>query len=134
MFEQKVRQLALDVKRLPSIYRSSACKMESYEVIVNNNNEAVILFYRKDLSSTRYTKRYVYDVMSTINSWEILKKAIKVVLNDNLESEEIHRHNYKSNPCIQNALKSYFIYEPAHVEGFTNGNIMRYTQVHPYDD
>lgn len=126
--------LADSAMRLPEVYRSDAVKRKSYEVILNDESEIVTLFYRGDMSNLDYTKHTVYDVMSTIDSWGGLKRAIRAILKDDSMSYGEYRALNDREPSLGNHLRRHFKYEPVHVDGLVDGDVMRYTIIEPYDD
>lgn len=128
-----IERLASDVRAYDSaIMQDLSPKI--YDYVIDGETHQLVVYYREELSQRNYTRRYTYDVLSTIDTWGKLRKAIIDCLRfEGIDSGTYH-HRYKMNPTFENYLQPYYTYEVAHIEGLEDGTVYRFTEIYPYDD
>ena len=128
-----IEQLASDVRAYDAAVMQDLTP-EIYDYDIDGENHLLVVYFREELSQRDYTRRYTYDVLSTIDCWGKLRRAIVDCLNfKGMYSGEYKLLN-RRNPSFENYLKPYYTYDPVHVDGLQDGTVYRFTEIYPYDD
>ena len=128
-----IEQLASDVRAYDkAIMQDLSPKI--YDYVIDGENHLVVVYFREELSQRDYTRRYTYDVLSTIETWGALRRAIIDCLNFKGIDSGFYHYQYKKNPCFENYLKPYYTFDSVHVDGLEDGAVYRFTEIYPYDD
>lgn len=104
---------------------NSQIKPEIYDL----DGKLYIIFYRRDLSNSRYTKHKIYDVLTQEDNWSKCQKGIAECLEDTSISIGEYKTLNKTQPSMSNYLKKYH-----KMENVEDTDVMRYTIIEPYDD
>lgn len=104
---------------------NSQIKPEIYDL----NGKLYIIFYRRDLSNSRYTKHKIYDVLTQEDNWHNCQKGIAECLEDTSITIGEYKMLNNTQPSMSNYLKKYH-----KMENVEDTDVMRYTIIEPYDD
>lgn len=85
--------------------------------------------HRQNLSSLRYTKRYVYYIYTDQKKYDVARRDIENIMKDSSWDKSDYVLKNKNNPSMENGLHPYheFKYDE-------EKDVFIYTLVIPYDD